>query len=300
VPVVGEDGVPVGVLGVFYSLPREPGTADRDLALRAVRLARLAIQRRADEGRIRELNEDLERRVESRTRELQASLRELESFSYTISHDLRTPLRAIDGYVHILLEDHGPGLDAVARDRLEKVSGGARRMAQLIDGLLAFSRVPRAHFADEQVDMAALVNAALDELAPIRGRARIVVGRLPRAHGDAMLLRQVWTNLIANALKFSAQRNEPLVEIGADDAGDETVYHVRDNGVGFEQQYAGKLFGVFERLHGVQEFDGVGVGLAIVARIVHRHGGRTWAEGRLDAGATFRFALPARPGSTPE
>jgi signal transduction histidine kinase len=240
--------------------------------------------------------EDLEQRVQARTAELQAANKELESFTYSVSHDLRAPLRAVDGYALMLEEDHAASLDAEGRRLLGVVRGEAARMGQLIDDLLAFSRTGRQPLQAAKVDMAGLVREVLGALSAEHPRARVEVGALPPCEGDRAMLRQVWVNLIGNALKYSGRRPEPRVEVGGAEEAGQTSYWVRDNGAGFDPRYAHKLFGVFQRLHGSDEFTGTGVGLAIVQRVVLRHGGRVRAEGAPQAGATFGFSLPRRGG----
>ena len=238
---------------------------------------------------------ELERRVAERTAELQHSNQELESFSYSVSHDLRTPLRAIDGFAAILDEDHRDTIGAVGRQHLATIRKNTQRMGRLIDDLLAFARLGRAQVATRRIDMEALVRDVIRELGSHGAdvdKAAIDLHALPAAEGDATLLRQVWVNLLSNALKFSAGQDHPRIEIGGESAGNECVYYVRDNGVGFDMNYDNKLFGVFQRLHGIDEFPGSGVGLAIVKRIVARHGGGVSAESVVGAGATFRFTLP--------
>jgi light-regulated signal transduction histidine kinase (bacteriophytochrome) len=218
----------------------------------------------------------------------------MESFSYSVSHDLRAPLRAIDGFSRILLEDHAAVLNEEMRRLLGVVRSNTQRMGRLIDDLLAFARTSRQEMRVAPVDMDALARAALDDLglAGGGGHARVTVAELPPARGDATLLRQVWANLIGNAVKYSRGAAEPRVTIEGDAVDGVVQYRVRDNGVGFDMAYAGKLFGVFQRLHRTEEFEGTGVGLATVQRIVQRHGGRVWAESRVGEGATFFFTLP--------
>jgi signal transduction histidine kinase len=243
---------------------------------------------------IQRLNADLERRVAERTAQIETSIKELEDFTYTVSHDLRTPLRAIGGFSRILEEDYGDKLDDEARRLIAVVRENTQRMGQLIDDLLTFSRLGRKPVAATSINMEALVRSALAEIgAPAAaGRARIEIHPLPEAWGDPALIKQVWTNLLSNAIKFNGKRDQPLIEVSAHDDGADAVYCVKDNGAGFDMQYYAKLFGVFQRLHGNDEFPGTGVGLAIVRRIVSRHGGRVWAEGKVDEGAAFYFSLP--------
>ncbi len=242
--------------------------------------------------RVRRQAGELEQRVRERTAELQSANRELESFSYSVSHDLRAPLRAIDGFSLMLEEDHAARLDEEGRRLLAVVREEAGRMGHLIDDLLAFSQVGRKPIARIPFDMTALVQEVAGELSAYHPAARIEVGRLPPGSGDRALLRQVWVNLIGNALKYSSRRKAPRVEIGGRADGAESLYWVKDNGAGFDMRYQEKLFRVFQRLHSEEEFTGTGVGLAIVQRVVERHHGRVWAEGEMDKGATFGIALP--------
>jgi signal transduction histidine kinase len=246
---------------------------------------------RAEEA-IRALNAELEDRVRKRTAELEYAYRELEAFSYSVSHDLRAPLRGIDGFSLALLEDYGDTLDETARGYLERVRAGTRRMGLLIDELLTLSRVTRQEMNREPVDLGAIALEVGQELGRAADGRRVdlrLQGGLG-AEGDPRLLRLVLTNLLENAWKFTARQAEPRVELGRRPDG---AYFVRDNGAGFDMAYAHKLFAPFQRLHSADEFPGTGIGLAIVQRVVHRHGGRVWAEAKPGEGATFYFTLPA-------
>jgi PAS domain S-box-containing protein len=256
-------------------------------------VSRNITERKHAEQQIKQLNLDLERRVVERTGQLEAANKELEAFSYSVSHDLRAPLRAVNGFAQILLEDYGPQLPTEAQEHLQTVCDGARRMGTLIDDLLSFARLSRLPLAKRAVDTRQLVRETLDELnAEQPGReVELHVAELPMCEADPALLKQVWVNLLSNAYKYTGQREHAVIEVGATEEQGITVYFVRDNGTGFDMQYAGKLFGVFQRLHRQDEFAGTGVGLAIVQRIVTRHGGRIWAEAAVNRGATFCFTL---------
>jgi len=253
-------------------------------------------QKRANE-QILQLNHELQRRAE----QLETANRELEAFSYSVSHDLRAPLRHIDGFVKILDKQSGPNLDERGRRYLGIVADSARQMGALIDDLLVFSRMSRTELRRSKVALNSLVHEAVEGLQMETNGRQISwkIGELPEVEADPAMLRQVWINLVGNAVKYTRPRHPAEIEVGcADGANGEFVFFVRDNGVGFDMQYAHKLFGVFQRLHRAEEFEGTGIGLANVRRIIARHGGRTWAEGKPDGGATFFFSLPKTPTET--
>lgn len=269
--VQGEDGAVLGIRAVVQDIT----------------------ERKQAENAIRELNARLEQRVIERTEELEAANRELEAFSYSVSHDLRAPLRAVDGFSQAVIEDFGPALPEEGRRQLQVIRESAQRMGELIDDLLTFSRLSRQPLSKQAVKPERLVHAVLETLDSQRqGRqVEILVGDLPPCRGDSALLRQVWINLLSNALKYTRGRERAVIEIGSVRETKGNAYFVRDNGTGFDMRYADKLFGVFQRLHRAEDYEGTGVGLAIVQRIVHRHGGRVWAEAAVDRGATFYFTL---------
>lgn len=242
-------------------------------------------------------NEELLKRVQERTHELEAANKELEAFSYSVSHDLRAPLRAVRGYCQMFAEDYGAAMPEEGRRLVQKALAGADRMGLLIEDLLMLSRYGRQPIVRRTVDIEALARHVVDELAAREKehRVHVVVAALPSCSGDPSLLEQVFMNLLSNAFKFTRRRADARIEIGAKEHGDdEPVYFVRDNGAGFDMKYADKLFGAFQRLHSAGEFEGTGIGLSIVQRIVRRHGGRIWAESRPDEGATFYFTLASR------
>jgi PAS domain S-box-containing protein len=245
-------------------------------------------QQKASDERIKELNADLRNNL----LQLEETNKELESFSYSVSHDLRSPLRIIDGNARILEEDYGPKLDDEARTVIHKINSSVERMETLISDLLAFSKVGKKEVRKVEVDMEAQVKKIIADInAVIPNQAQVTIHALSHGIVDESLFRQVWTNLISNAIKYSAKKPKPSIEIGEKEMDGENVYFVQDNGAGFDMTYADKLFGTFQRLHHADDFEGTGIGLAIVKRIVTKHGGRVWAESKVDEGATFYFTV---------
>ena len=249
-------------------------------------------ERKRAEEKIQRLNRELEHRLI----EIRAANKELEAFSYSVSHDLRTPLRAIDGFSQILLEDYPDKLDREGRRVLSVIRDNTGRMGKLIEDLLALSRLGRKEIRKTKINMEKLVRGVFEELKGVtpEEKLRMKMNDLPPAGGDESLIREVLANLLSNAIKFSKNEKSPVIEVGGTLEDNENIYYVKDNGVGFDMKYRDKLFGVFQRLHSQQEFKGTGVGLAIVQRIIHRHDGRVWAEGKVNKGTTFYFTLPRK------
>src|SRR6266571_5034059 len=300
-PLTSFMGVPLrfvgGIIGMIALANKESGyTKDDQHDVEELSVAFVeTLNRRRAEKKINELNEELKRHV----RQVEAANKELEAFSYSVSHDLRAPLRHVTGFVELLNKHDQGALDEKSRHYLRVISEAAQKMGILIDDILAFSRTGRAEVMKTRIDFNLLVPEVIEELKEETEGREVVweIAPLPVVEGDAAMLRQVWANLISNALKYTRPRPQAKIEIGAiSDDPTETLFCIKDNGVGFDMKYVDKLFGLFQRLHDAEEFAGTGVGLANVQRIIHRHGGRVWAEGAVDQGASFRFSLPKSKG----
>ncbi len=251
------------------------------------------------EDNVRKLNDELEQKVKERTAQLESVNKELESFSYSVSHDLRAPIRAIDGYTKIIAEDYADKFDEDGLKILKSIINNSKKMGMLIDDLLAFSKLGRKQVAFLEIDMASLVSAVQEEILVQQGEniPEFRVARLPAARGDQALIKQVWINLISNAVKYSKYKDKTTVQIDSYIEGSHTVYTVKDEGAGFDMAYYDKLFGVFQRLHSQAEFEGTGIGLAIVQKIINRHHGSVWADSKLNEGTCFYFSLPGIPAN---
>ena len=267
---------------------------DDELGLLTDAFNQMLAQIEAQDREIRNFNQDLERRVAVRTAQLESANKELEAFSYSVSHDLRAPLRHIDGYAQLLQKRLEPKLDETDRRYLTTIIASTKGLGTLIDELLAFSRMSRTELRSTQVNMDAMVHEVAKDVQPDAMGRKIDwrIGGLAEVRGDPAMLRQVWRNLLGNAVKYTRERELAVIEVTHQRTATEDVFRVKDNGAGFEMEYVAKLFGVFQRLHSTAEFEGTGIGLANVRRIVERHGGRTWAEGAVGEGATFFFSLP--------
>jgi PAS domain S-box-containing protein len=265
--------------------------------------ARHISERKRAEEEIRKLNQEIDERVRRHTAELEATNKNLEAFTYSVSHDLRSPLRHIDGFSKLLLEEYSVDLPEDARRYLSRIREGTRRMGMMVDDLLNLTRVGRKELSMQLTGLSSLLEEAIRDLKPEMAGREIEwrIGKLPFVECDPALVKQVFANLLSNALKFTRLRERAVIEVGETRQDGRAVIFVRDNGVGFSMKYVDKLFGVFQRLHRPEDFEGTGIGLATVQRIVHKHGGRTWAEGELNKGATFYFTLEAvesRPGES--
>lgn len=286
---------PYAILGIYSSQPRAFKDHDVHCVQAVANILATAIERRQADEKLRQFNAELEERVARRTEQMEVANRELEAFSYSVSHDLRAPLRHMDGFAEILrCSIPKDQLNDQAQLSLRAISEATRKMGRLIEDLLAFSRMSRTEMNSVPVNLANVIEKVRAELECDCQDREIAwdVQKLPVVEGDPEMLRLVLMNLVANALKYTRPRQQARIEIGTQTAENETICFVRDNGVGFDPQYAHKLFGVFQRLHSAKEFDGTGIGLAIVRRIVTRHGGRAWADGAPDQGATFYFSIP--------
>lgn len=248
--------------------------------------------RKKAENEIAQLNEELEKKVAERTQQLEFANRELEAFSYSVSHDLRAPLRSINGFTKILAEEYVANLDSEAKRYLDIIVSNSKKMGQLIDDLLAFSRLGKQEVIKIRINPNTMVESIINDFRESYPKAKVIIGNLPEVNGDLAMLKQVFVNLISNALKYSSRVEQPVIEIGWYPEKKEQVFYVRDNGAGFDMKYYEKLFGVFQRLHKQKEFDGTGVGLSIVKRIINKHQGNIWAEGNENKGAVFYFSLP--------
>jgi PAS domain S-box-containing protein len=281
--------IPLWIRAMIFPLKNSAGKPER-----FVFMHENITERKLYEAEIHILNDELEQRVIDRTAQLEAANKELEAFSYSVSHDLRTPLRALNGFATILTEDYSVVLDDEGKRLLAVISENANKMGFLIDDLLSFSRLGRIEMLPSLINMKTMAETVYNELVPEKDREKIrfTLGNIPSTPGDPSMVKQVWVNLIGNAIKFTSKKTDRHIEVGVMAGENENIYYVKDNGAGFEMAHATKLFGVFQRLHSLKDFDGIGAGLAIVRRIILRHNGRVWAEGKVNEGATFYFTLP--------
>ena len=289
-----------GFVGIVFGQPLL-GVIYAGMGAVVALLTQKVTQRKREQEELRRINETLEQRVLARTAELDSTNKELEAFSYSVAHDLRAPLRHMDGFIRLLKKHSWASLDERNQRYLGIISDSARQMGLLIDDLLAFSRVGRAELQLLPVSLQQLVQEAMQELREETQGRNIAwkISQLPEVMADRSMMRLVMINLLANAVKFTGKRERAEIEVGASsNEADGIVVFVRDNGVGFDMEYADKLFGVFQRLHPAEEYEGTGIGLANVQRIIHRHKGRTWARGDVDQGATFYFSLPKATEAT--
>lgn len=297
VPIINGNGDDLGTLAMYYPTARQPSSYDQRLIDLCVYLAGIAIERQRSQKALQDSYSILEQRVLERTTQLAVANKELEAFSYSVSHDLRAPLRSVDGFSLTLLERYESLFDEKGKHYLHRIRAASQRMGQLIDDLLNLSRVTRSEMQRQTVDLSAIVTEIITDLQQGEKERKVEFDILPQViiQGDGRLLRVVLENLLNNAWKFTSKSQHPRIEFGISPPltlSPSPVYFVRDNGAGFEMSYAHKLFGAFQRLHTTEEFPGTGIGLATSQRIIHRHGGEIWAEAELDRGATFYFTLP--------
>ena len=290
----GQESLVIAALPAMASGACPPACCRCQKEKRAAELSIANKELKHAEDDIRKLNDELEQKVIERTAQLESVNKELGSFSYTVSHDLRAPIRAINGYTRILVEDYSEKFDSEGTKVLDSIIHNSKKMGELIDDLLAFSKLGRKQVTVSEINMTALVKLVREELLFEDGEniPEFNVNVLPPGKGDQSLIKQVWINLISNAIKYSKYKQKTSIEIGAYEKDNLIVYYVKDYGAGFDMQYYDKLFGVFQRLHSQEEFEGTGIGLAIVQKIVHRHNGTVWAESKLNEGACFYFSLP--------
>ena len=277
---------PIGAIGNYWATPHRPTPEEMNLLQSLADITAVTIENV-------NVYAELEQRVADRTAQLEAANKELEAFSYSVSHDLRAPLRSILGYSDILREDNFDQLNESGKQILNTVQQNARKMNTLIEDLLQFSKLGKKPLEKSQVNNQKLVKHIIEDMDPVlTAKASISVSEMYPIEADISLLKQVWINLISNAIKYSSKKERPVIEIGSYKSGNEITFVVKDNGAGFDTRYADKLFGAFQRLHKYAEFPGTGVGLALVQRIINRHGGKVWAEGKVNEGAAFYFTLP--------